>query len=84
MLACQQRKLLLLLGLWLLPGLMLASQSWMMYQAEERHVSWWHLAGWYVSVWYFWVPGTLAVLAFSRRVPLGRTRGASRARPSGR
>jgi len=68
------RKLLLLVPLGLLPGLMLASQSYLMYQAEERAVSWLKLAGWYVTIWYFWVPATLLVLAFSRRVPLERAR----------
>ena len=67
-------KIALLTALWTPPGLLLASQTYLMYQAEERSISWWHLAGWNVAGWYYWVPATPAILWFSRRVPLVRDR----------
>jgi sensor histidine kinase YesM len=53
---------------------LLASQTYLMYTAEGRAVSWWHLAGWQVTGWYFWAPTTPVILWLGRRIPFTRER----------
>ncbi|MCP3980684.1 MAG: hypothetical protein GY716_15380 [bacterium] len=63
---------LMLVAIWTVPALLLASQIHFMYLEEGRPLSWWSLFGWQLVGWLFWVPATLLVLRLCRRFPVSR------------
>lgn len=58
------------LGLWTLPALLYASQSYLGKIDSDSGTSWWRLAAWQLVIYYVWAALTPLILHLGRRFPV--------------
>ncbi len=58
------------LGLWTLPALLYASQSYIGEIDSDYGLSWWRLAAWQLMIYYVWAALTPLILHLGRRFPI--------------
>ncbi len=62
------------IGLWTLPALLYASQSYLGEIDSDHGLSWWRLASWQLMIYYVWAALTPLIIHLGRRFPIEQLR----------